>query len=130
MGTYWQSVENDIYQLREFRKKKWKSEKKNSEKSWYSKRSVSCEHFWLGICALKVNITCVASLWKKKSQIQIYFGQWTLKALVINCSVYAMLLSSMILRAKCFLNSFSFVFCVSSLIIIPMITARFILGWM
>ena len=51
-----------------------------------------------------------------------------LKALIMNCSVYAMLLSSMILRAKCFLNSFSFVFCVSSLIIIPMITARFILG--
>ena len=51
-----------------------------------------------------------------------------LKVLIMNCSVYAMLLSSMILRAKCFLNSFSFVFCVSSLIIIPMITALFILG--
>ena len=30
-----------------------------------------------------------------------------LKVLVINCSVYAMFLSSMILRAKCFLNSLS-----------------------
>ena len=41
-----------------------------------------------------------------------------------------MLFSSIMLLAKCRLNSCSVEFCVSSLIIIPMIIALFILGWM